>query len=53
MHAYNRMEADQTDSIAVCGSREEWEAVYDAVFGEGPWPVTLVDELRKLGVGEE
>ena len=27
MHAYNRMEADQTDSIAVCATPKEWQDV--------------------------
>lgn len=27
MHAYSRMEADQSDSIAVCATKEEWQEV--------------------------
>lgn len=32
MHAYHRMEADQTDSIAVCASREEWSDVIEQLL---------------------
>ena len=36
MHAYNRMEADQTDSIAVCATKEEWRAVVHRITQVSP-----------------
>lgn len=37
MHAYHRMEADQTDSIAVCATREEWREYMSSVGEIDPW----------------
>lgn len=55
MHAYHRMEADQTDSIAVCATREEWRAVIRAVvssYAKSDASESLVNWLINQGVYE-
>lgn len=47
MHAYNRMEADQTDSIAVCATKGEW-AVIAAVLDGGLDYAALADDLVSI-----
>jgi len=49
MHAYNRTEADQTDSIAVCATREEWAEVAADLYSSGA-PDLLLGLLIDLGV---
>lgn len=34
MHAYNRTEVDQTDSVGVCATKEEWSEIVDLLFNE-------------------
>jgi hypothetical protein len=59
MHAYNRTEADQTDSIAVCATKEEWIEVIeknlwipDAALKENDAFSGLVHWLINQGVYE-
>ena len=53
MHAYHRTEADQTDSIAVCATREEWAviaATLDGTLDYAALSDELVDKLQAMGV---
>ena len=56
MHAYNRMEADQTDAIAVVATKEEWRAVVHRVTQISPAidddSDRLVYHLINMGVYE-
>jgi|KBSSwiStaDraftv2_1062776.scaffolds.fasta_scaffold157347_3 hypothetical protein len=36
MHAYNRTEADGSDSIAVCATKDEWQQVIDDIIKGHP-----------------
>ncbi len=53
MHAYHRTEADQTDSIAVCATPEEWKiiaAVLDGTYDFAAIAGDLLDHLASVGV---
>lgn len=57
MHAYYRMEADQTDSIAVCATKEEWQEIVDFLFENAPTTLTgdtaawkLIEGLEDWGI---
>ena len=44
---------ERAGQICVTATKEEWERVYDSLFGEAPMQVNLVDALRSVGIGEE
>lgn len=55
MHAYNRTEADQTDSIAVCATSGEWSAIINDIIEADPPTVSpatirLFEILDRMGL---
>lgn len=56
MHAYNRTEADQTDSVVVCATKEEWQELADLVWifspelNEGETSLKFLRALGSVGV---
>jgi len=56
MHAYNRMEADGSDSIAVCATKDEWSSMLMDLRAGRDWfdledeSEILFDLLKNLGV---
>ena len=56
MHAYNRTEADGSDSIAVCATKDEWSSMLMDLRAGRDWfdledeSEILFDLLKNLGV---